>query len=104
MLTPLPGTNGIAGVCYERFPLSAFLETILEFLNDQFKEGGEYRTLNVYPSALSAVLLKVDSSNVGSHPLVCQFLKDLFQLRPPLPKYSSFAVVVPCGLGVEERI
>ncbi len=38
---------------------------------------------------MSAVLPKVDSNNMGSDPLVCQFIKGRFQLRPPLPKFSS---------------
>ena len=56
--------------------------TILEFLKDQFKEGKAYRTI-VYRSALSAVLPEIDSSRVGAHPLVSQFLKGIFHLRPP---------------------
>ena len=61
---------------------------MLEFLKDQFKGGKAYRTLNVYRSALSAVLPLVDSFRVGAHPLVTQLLKGISQLRPPVPKYS----------------
>lgn len=89
MLTPLPGTSAIASACHGRLIPFQCLESILEFLNDRFKEGREYRTLNVYCSAFSAVLPKVDSSNVGSHPLVCQFLEGHFQLGQPVLKYPS---------------
>ncbi len=61
-------------------PLSAHLSAILEFLKDQFEDGKAYRTLNVYRSA--------DTVKVGSHPLVSQLLKGVFNLRPPEPKYS----------------
>ena len=61
---------------------------MLEFLKDHFKGGKAYRTLNVYRSALSAVLPLVDSFRVGAHPLVTQLLKGISQLRPPVPKYS----------------
>ena len=61
---------------------------MLEFLKDHFKGGKAYRTLNVYWSALSAVLPLVDSFRVGAHPLVTQLLKGISQLRPPVPKYS----------------
>ena len=37
-------------------PLSPSLTSILDFLALQFREGKEYRTINVYGSALSAVL------------------------------------------------
>ena len=29
-------------------------------------------------------------SNVGKHPLVSRFLEGVFNLRPPLPKYTFF--------------
>lgn len=69
-------------------PLSAPIEVVLEFLTGQYKEGRAYRSINVYRSALSSVLPSVDSCKVGSHPLVSQLLKGIFNLRPPQPKYS----------------
>ena len=68
--------------------MSVSLNTVLEFLKDQFKDGKAYITINVYRSALSAVLPEIDSSRVGAHPLVSQLLKGIFHLRPPEPKYS----------------
>ena len=78
------------GWCGERKinPVSVSLNAILEFLKDQFKDGKAYRTINVYRSALSAVLPEIDATSVGAHPLVCQLLKGIFHLRPPEPKYS----------------
>ncbi|CAB4035917.1 Poly P3, partial [Paramuricea clavata] len=69
-------------------PLSTSIESILEFLTGQYKEGKAYRSINVYRSALSAVLPLIDSWKVGSHPLVSQLLRGIFNLRPPQPKYS----------------
>ncbi|CAB4029869.1 Hypothetical predicted protein, partial [Paramuricea clavata] len=69
-------------------PLSTSIESILEFLTGQYKEGKAYRSINVYRSALSAVLALIDSWKVGSHPLVSQLLRGIFNLRPPQPKYS----------------
>ena len=68
-------------------PLSAHLSAILEFLKDQFEDGKAYGTLNVYRSALSTLLPAIDTVKVGSHPLVSQPLKGVFNLRPPEPKY-----------------
>ena len=69
-------------------PISASLNSVLEYLKYQFKGGKACRTLNVYRSALSAVLPLVDSFRVDAHPLVTQLLKGISQLRPPVPKYS----------------
>ena len=69
-------------------PLSAPLSLILEFLKDQFEEGKAYRSLNVYRSALSALLPEIYSFKVGSHPLVSQLLKGAFNLKPPKSRYS----------------
>ena len=55
----------------------------------QFHEGKEYRTINVYCSALSAVLPLIDGHKVGSHPLVYQMLKGVYQLHPPQPRYAT---------------
>ena len=49
----------------------------------------EYRTVNVYRSALSAVMLLIDGHKAGSHPLVCQLLEGVFQLCPPQPRYAT---------------
>ena len=70
-------------------PLSPSLTNDLDFLTLQFHEGNEYRTVNVYRSALFAVLPLIDGHKAGSHPLVCQLLKGVFQLRPPQPHYAK---------------
>ena len=70
-------------------PLSPSLTNVLHFLALQFHEDKEYRTVNVCHSALSAVLTLIDGHKAGSHPLVCQLLKGVFQLRPPQPRYAT---------------
>ena len=47
----------------------------------------KYRTINVYRSAISMTHVPVDGSQIGSHPLVSCFMKGVFELRPPQPKY-----------------
>ena len=70
-------------------PLSPSLNNILDFFTSQFHEGKEYRTINVYRSALSTILPLLDGQKVGRHPLVCQLLKGVYQLRPPQPRYAK---------------
>ena len=47
-----------------------------------------YRTMNVIRSAVSAVAL-INGSPAGKHPLVCRFLKAVFNVKPALPRYRS---------------
>ena len=87
----------------------ASVESILEFLTSEFNLGRAYRTLNVYRSAISSTHPKIDSVRVGEHPLVVQLLKGAYNLRPPLPRYSStwdVSLVVSFidGLGVNESL
>ena len=77
--------------CRERKinPVHAPIESILEFLIAEFHAGKVFRTLNDYRSAISSTHPSIDSVRVGGHPLVVQLLKGAFNLRPPLPKYST---------------
>lgn len=89
--------------------VQASVESILEFLTSEFNRGRAYRTLNVYRSAISSTCPKIDSVRVGEHPLVVQLLKGAYNLRPPLPRYSStwdVSLVVSFigGLGVNESL
>ena len=61
----------------------------MEFLADQFDLGLQYRSLNTLRSAISTSHSKVDSHNVGSHPLVSRLMKGMFNARPPAPRYSG---------------
>ena len=70
-------------------PLSAPLESILNFLTTHIDLGREYRTLNVYRSAISATHPRIQGFNVGQHPLVVQLLKGIYNSRPPMPRYVN---------------
>lgn len=69
-------------------PFAADLPKVLGFLAKQFEEGKQYRSLNCYRSAISSAHLPIEGFPVGKHPLVCRFLKGVFNLRPPLPLYE----------------
>jgi hypothetical protein len=96
---PLSGVSGVSWCDQRKInPLSTSIETIVEFLTGQYKEGKAYRSINVYRSALSAVLPLIDSWKVGSHPLVSQLLRGIFNLRPPQAKYSHTESLSAVGL------
>ena len=66
---------------------STTLENILEFLADLFYKGFKFRTLGVYRSAISSNHETVDGFVIGKHPVMAKFMKGVFSLRPPEPKY-----------------
>ena len=64
---------------------------VLAFLTNMLdKEKVGYSSLNTARSALSTFLI-VDGGRqpLGSHPLVNRFMKGVFHLKPPAPRYSS---------------
>ena len=78
-----------SGWCSEREinPFSTTLEIIFEFLADLFHKGFKFRTLGVYRSAISSNHETVDGFVIGKHPMMGKFMKGVFSLRPPEPKY-----------------
>ena len=69
--------------------LSAKASDVLEFLSTLFYDKGlGYSTINTCRSALATFLVLQDSEcTLSSHPLISRFMKGVFNLRPPKPKY-----------------
>ena len=71
-------------------PVQAPVEMIANFLTERFKQSGlEYRTLNVYRSAISAYHEPLLGQPVGQHQVITRLLKGMFNSRPPQPKYTD---------------
>ena len=49
----------------------------------------QYRTINSHRSAISMTHLPTDNVCVGTHPLVSRLMKEIFNLRPAVPKYPK---------------
>ena len=63
---------------------------MLEFFTTLFKEGNlGYSSLNLARGALSSLGLTIDSIPVGRHAMVIRYMKGIFNLRPPRPRYES---------------
>ena len=72
--------------------VNTFCATIsqgIEFLNSLFRQGLGYSAINTVRSALSSVINPVNGISFGEQPLVCRFLKGIFQLKPSLRKYCK---------------
>ena len=90
-------------------PFSASIHHVVNFLVRPFAAGKEYRTINVYRSAISMTLPKIDGVNAGQHPLVCQVMKGIVQKKSPLPRYPaswdvSKALIYIKSLGSNESM
>ena len=64
------------------------VEQVMEFLTQLFHSGLGYRDLNTARYALSSIII-LWHIPLGENPMIKQFLKGIFELRPSLPKYSS---------------
>lgn len=70
--------------------LNVKIESIIEFLTSLFKAGKSYSTINSARSALSHfVVISNSNHDAGKHPLTTKFMRGVFKLRPPTPKYST---------------
>ena len=61
----------------------------IEFLVSLYKAGLGYSAINTARSALSNVLMSKDGFKFGEHPLVCRYMKGVFELKPALPRYKE---------------
>lgn len=72
--------------CATKFcdPLNYDRKILLSYLSDLFNKGTSYSMLNTHRSAL-ALILAWQSEDAA---IVKRFLKGVFQIKPPKPKYS----------------
>ena len=65
------------------------VNTVLEFLTEQFESGCGYSSLNTARCALSAISIVTDGFAIGAHPIVIRFIKGVFNLKPTRARYSE---------------
>ena len=70
--------------------ISASVAEILAFLASLVVQGNlEYKTIALYRPAISQAYDPVGSTQLGSLPVVARFMKGVFKLKPPKPRYCS---------------
>ena len=72
-----------------RDPISGPVADVANFLVYLHAEGYQSRSLNSFRSAISSVHDTVDGMEVGKHPMISRLLKEVYYIRPPLPRYTS---------------
>ena len=58
----------------------------IEFVTEYFKTGIGYSSVNSALTALSSIIKPVCNVPLGKSPLVCRLLKEVFNIRPVLPR------------------
>ena len=66
-------------------PILCPINEILIFLAKKYSEGKEYRTIDVFRSAISSTHIHIDNKPAGQHPLVIRLMKGISISRPPQP-------------------
>ncbi|XP_045131683.1 uncharacterized protein LOC123516453 isoform X1 [Portunus trituberculatus] len=68
---------------------------IINFLSDTFHRNVRYESVITARNAISSLGIVVDGCRAGNHSLVIRFMKGVFNLRPPLPRYAATWDVQP---------
>ena len=75
-------------------PTSCSPEVIARFVQHLYETGASYSTVNSARSAISKYHHGFNGVPAGQHSLVCQSVRAVFRLRPPIPKYlETFDIV-----------
>ena len=70
-------------------PFSTTIEHGINFQAKLYQTGIGYSVLNTARCALSTVCFTSEHYTFGQHPLVCRFIKGIFECRPSLPRYQE---------------
>lgn len=65
------------------------MNNVIEFLTDLYEKGHSYNSLNTARSALSSLGISLESYTAGTHPLIVRFLRGVYNIRPPKPRYAK---------------
>lgn len=75
--------------------LNPTASNIINFLTETFNRNVGYDTINTARAALSSLGIVIDGCRAGNHPLINRFMKGVFNLRTPTPRYTEIWDVQP---------
>ena len=70
-------------------PICSSVEDGINFLAELYDSGIGYSAINTARSAVSSIVTSPNNSSFGAQPMVCRFLKGVFELKPSLLKYKN---------------
>ena len=76
-----------SNLCVE--PWTCKPEIIVQFLHSLFQAGASHSAVNSARSAISKHHQGYDDKPAGMHKLICQAVRAVFRLNPPLPRYVN---------------
>jgi hypothetical protein len=62
---------------------------VLQFLTLIYEQTNSYSAINTARCALSSFITLDSGQTIGTHPLVSRFVKGVYNLHPPAPRYSE---------------
>lgn len=62
---------------------------MIDFLTELYDQGLGYSAICTARSALSAIMGTVDGKTIGQHYLISHFVKGVFELRTPVPRFKQ---------------
>ena len=65
------------------------VSAVLEFLTLIYEQTHSYSAVNTARCALSSFLILDGGQSIGTHPLISRFVKGVFNLHPPAPRYTE---------------
>ena len=65
------------------------MTSALKFFTELCEKGCQYTSITLARSVLASVVILRGYATLSDHPLIKRFIKGVFHLRPPKPKYSS---------------
>ena len=93
------GTKSGYGYAFKKFqgfcsnlnvdPFKCAPAVLVKYIRTLYNEGASYSKINYHRSCIAKFHLGLDGVSIGKHPLVCQAVKAVFRLRPPLPRYIA---------------
>lgn len=69
-------------------PFQPSIVEVVEFLSCEFQKNKSYSAINSYRSTLSTTIPPIGGFPIGKHPIVVQFMKGVYNLKPVVPKYA----------------
>ena len=72
---------------------SISVSKLLDYLQSLVDHGFAWQTIGVHRSAISSILEPHKTVPVGQHPLVCCFMKGVFNVKPPTACERSVSCV-----------
>jgi len=81
----------MAGILWEEKcgPHTPDVSEVLNFLHKLFEKGLGYSSICNHRSALSAIVKVPGTPKLGDHLFISRFMKGIFNLKPPLPRYTK---------------